>query len=118
MPRLVLEPDRLDSSGVAVAPAAVNADGYAIYNNRDIILLLENNVAASAGATVTIITPAERDGLALADNTKTIAGNGRLLIGPFDQDIYNQPNDPNRGAIHINFTGAVADLVMQSFRVH
>lgn len=117
MARAVLSATRQSSAGVVPAPAAFNVDGYKFHNNGQIWLLVENTNGTSAGATVTAVTPITVGGHAVEDQPVTVNASETHLIGPFDPSVYNHRSGSDEGAVYINGSGAVADLVIQAFRL-
>lgn len=116
MARVVLSIARLSAAGVQPAPAAFNADGYKFRNDGSIFLLVENTNGASAGATVTAVTPITVGGHAVEDEAIAVAAGETHLIGPFDPSVYNHRSGSDEGAMYLEGSGAVADLVIQAFR--
>lgn len=117
MARLTLAPSKMASGGVAVSTAAVNADGYALPNDGSVFLYVVNTNGASAGCDVILRTEETLDGLVLPDKTITVAAGEEYLFGPFSRTVYNRTADQtDAGTVHIDFSGATADLEIQAFR--
>lgn len=117
MARLTLSPSRMSSGGLAVSAGAVNADGYALPNDGSVFLLVRNTNGASAGCDVIFRAEETLDGLVLPDKTVTVAASEEYLFGPFDRLVYNRTDDQtDAGTVHIDFSGATADLEIQAFR--
>jgi len=115
--RLTLAPNKMGSDGAPVTTVAVNADGYALPNDGTVFLYVKNTNAASAGCDVAFGAEEVLDGLTLPDKTITVALSEEYLFGPFNRRVYNRTDaqtDP--GHVHIDFTGATADLEIQAFR--
>lgn len=117
MARIVLSATRLSSAGVQPAPVAFNADGYKFRNDGKIWLLVENTNGTSAGATVTAVTPITVGGHAVEDQPVAVNASETHLIGPFNPSVYNHRSGSDEGAVYLDGTGAVADLVIQAFRL-
>lgn len=69
-------------------PAAGGGDDFV---NSGIELLYIKNADASP-KTVTIVTPATQDALAVADRAVVVPAGNEMLIGPFPTSIYNDAN--------------------------
>lgn len=77
-----------DRDGLVPTYAACAAGGDTFLNNGDTFIHVKNAQAA-ATVTVTIVTQASVDGLAVADKTVTIAATEDAIIGPFPTSVYN-----------------------------
>jgi len=90
---------------------AANADGESIAaSGENITLVVENGSAGSI--TVTIKTPETVKGLAVAEDTWTIAA-GKTYIGRFmARETYMQAD----GTVHIDFS-AVTTIAVAAFRI-
>ena len=73
-------------------------DQYQFLNNERVMILIRNGTVAD---TVTFVTTAEIDGIALPDRDIAIAASAELFIGPFPSDVYN--NSDRR--VELIFTG-------------
>lgn len=67
------------------ATAATSSDTYYIPNNGQVLLILE----AATTSNVTIDTPGNVDGLAIADRVFALADTDVRIVGPFPPQIYN-----------------------------
>lgn len=77
----------ISRSGLDPAYTAANADGHTITNGGRMFIHVKNGDTSSK--TITVTTPGEVDGLAIADRTVTIAAGEEAVIGPFPPAIYN-----------------------------
>lgn len=117
MARLTLSPTRMASGGAEVSPTAANADGYALPNDGSVFLFVRNTNGASAGATVTLRAEETLDGLVLPDKDVSVDADEEFLVGPFSPGVYNRSSSQtDAGTVHVDFSGAVADLEIQAFR--
>ena len=84
-----LVPQDLITAGVTVTRTAIaTANTYQVKNDGQVILNFRKTGAGVA--TITIVTPETRDGLAVADRTLSIpASTGDVAAGPFPQVTYN-----------------------------
>lgn len=91
--------------------SAANEDGHSIANSDENVTLIAKN--ASAGVlTVTIQTPREIDGLAIAEETWTVAA-GQTYIGKFmDRDVYNQ----STGVVYVDYS-VHADITVDAIKI-
>lgn len=81
--RAGLNLETLDVAAAGGGDDFVNTGNEALYfNNTDV-----------ASRTVTLVTAATVDGLAVADRAVVVPALSRMLIGPFPTDIYNNPAD-------------------------
>lgn len=93
MPRVDIPVTQIIKSGVA-PPNAVTADptnDHKFEGNDGRIFLDVFNLHASTPFVVTINTPGNVAGLAIADQTATVQPQGTQLVGPFPPTIFNQP---------------------------
>lgn len=108
MPRIELVKQQVVPSGLEATFAAANADGYFFANENDVILEVVN--AGGADITVTIVTPATKGGLAVADQAVVVTAGERRHIGRFDPKIYNRATtesvDPDR--VYVNFSSVTS----------
>lgn len=84
------KPQKPTAAGAAptVIEGLSSADTQVIANkNGDVILRVINGGAEAA--TVTVVTPGEVGGNAVADRTIEVAAGATRLIGPFDPETYN-----------------------------
>ncbi len=84
------------------------SDNYKIPNNGRLLVYVDNG--GSADITVTIVTPGQAQGLAIADYTATVEDGDNLLMGPFDPSIFNDSD----GKIDVSFS-AVGSVTLASF---
>ena len=73
-------------AGIAPTNNAVSASDKFLNNGRTLVHVVNGG---GTSLTVTIVTPAQVDGLAVADRTVTIAAGQSRFIGPFPKNVYN-----------------------------
>ena len=102
MPRQNIPVTRLTAAGADPAEITpVAADDLSFINDGQTFLEIRNQGAAAD--TVTIITPATVEGLAVADVAITVANDATPAhAGPFPPAIFNQPD----GTVHVDVTTA------------
>ena len=93
---------------VAAALEAVAADGvngnYFINNGRT-LLIIKNGGASSITATVTSVPdPYNRTG----DVTATVAAGAEVVLGPFEQTLFNQASGVTAGGVQLAFSDATS----------
>ena len=84
-----LTPQNLSSAGITVSRTAIaTGNTHQVKNDGSVIM---NFLKSGAGvATITIVTPETRDGLAVADRTIAVpASTGDVAAGPFSGVTYN-----------------------------
>lgn len=89
-------------AGVAPTLNAVSASDTFANDGRTYI---DVNNGGATSLTVTIVTPATVDGLAIDDRTVTIAAGQRRVIGPFPKATYNHPTT---GLVTVNFSATAS----------
>lgn len=98
----------LDMSAVEVA--ADVAAGVAVPNDGQTRIYCRN---AGAGPHVlTLRTPGTVRGLAIAEDTRTIAAGKHGFIGPFDRDLYNQADS----TVYIDVDGTQTEMKFAAVR--
>jgi hypothetical protein len=89
-------------------PAGTNgtADGLMADNDGRTIFVLNNTGAAAR--VVTFQTPAEEQGLALAEHTVSVAAGATVLVSELEPNVFNQPSSSDdRGKVYLNFPAGV-----------
>lgn len=74
---------------------------------------------ANAGAgvhVVTFVTPRSVQGLAVADDSKTIGIGDAGIFGPFDPTTYNQSSGADAGKMYVNSDGAQTEVTIVPFK--
>lgn len=100
MARLTPSVVRASKAGTAVAMAAPNSDGDAIPPGA--ALLVTN---ASGGVlTLTVDTPGTVDGLAIDQQTATVADAATELVGPWPELHFRQSEGPTEGLVHVGYS--------------
>lgn len=99
----------LDMSAVEVAGDAVDDVGFP---NDGATKLYARNAGAGAH-TLTIRTPKVLPGgLAVAEDTVIIAAGKHAILGPWDRDIYNQPD----GQVYVDSDGTKTEMKYAAIR--
>jgi len=88
MARTEMNHQQIVRTGLEQTYAAAHADGNKFSNDGRMFLHVKNG--AGAPITVTIQTPGQVDGLAIADQVVTVTNGEERMIGPFPPNIYNQ----------------------------
>ena len=116
MPRINVVPTEITRAGVYPAGAVGQADGHSFPNNGEEFVEVVN-ANATLARTVTFVTPAQREGLAVADLTVSVPAASRRMIGPFPTGYFNHQSGADRGKVHVNYeAGGEADLTIRVFR--
>ncbi len=106
-----LSAQQIVRTGLTPVLAAANGDGSYVANDGRIYLDVANS---GTEKTVTVDTPGQVDGLAIANLAVVIpATTGHKVIGPFPPDTYNQSD----GTIKITFSPDVTGLTIGAFRL-
>ena len=100
------------SSGAAPSPRvgvlSGTTDQYFFPASRDMMLRISDGAAA---ATMTIITPATLDGLAVADRTVAIPSGQVRYVGNLNPEVYGSD-----GRIQVTFAAADTTLRIEALR--
>jgi hypothetical protein len=96
-------------TGLVLARTNAIADGHMFTNSGDTLLLVKNDDASSK--TITIPTPREVQGLALADPTYVVPAGEEWRIGPFDPATFNQPSGADAGKVYVNYSAVTSVTV-------
>jgi hypothetical protein len=95
-------------------PAAIAgnvSEGHFIANNDGHVWLTVENADAAATHKVTVITPGTAGGMGIEDDAVTVPKSGKLKIGPFPPQVFNQSN----GQVYVGVDSA--ELKLRAFRV-
>lgn len=109
MAATVLTVTDLSRAGVAVAPAAANADGHLLPNTGREFVLVENGDSGAHTVSATIVRKVD-DVTPAAKSISVPAGTSRLF-GPFARDDYSNA----AGQVALAFDG-VTNVTVQAFR--
>lgn len=112
MARTALTTQPIDSDGLTPVFAAANVDGHII--DADAYIEVVNGSGGSIN--VTVQTPAEYAGLAVAERIIAVGAGARAKIGHFDPKVYARPTgvaDP--GKVYVDFS-AVTSVTVGAFR--
>jgi len=99
------------------APVPGTSGGHEFYNSGRVILLIDNvtDITTGDNRTVSIVTPRQVLGLALAELVVTIMKGQSLVLGPFPTNVFNQID----GMVDIDFPagGNEADLEVRALSI-
>jgi len=79
--------------------AVTNADAFFVPNNGSVRLIVTN---AAGPNTVTVTTPGNVDGLAIAELTIALLASKTYVLGPFPTSIYNNGQGQLRFTVSAN----------------
>lgn len=96
------------SNGVDLAGVAANVGGDTFVNSGQEVLVIKNG--SGAGITLTVVTPATVDGLAVADLTASIGAGATRMIGPFPPGTYNDTL-ANGGIVSLTYSAVTSVAV-------
>lgn len=113
MARTDLPAIRVTQAGVAPSSVAGTVDGHKFLNHGDTMLVVKNT---GVGAhVVTVQTPAVEQGLAVADQTNSIAAGATEYMGPFPPELFNQGGvDANK--VFIDYDATPAELSITALK--
>lgn len=74
------------------------------FDNDGRTLLITVRDSGTQNQTVTFETVAQFEGLDIADETNTIAGESQRVHGPFPPDLYNIQSGDNAGRVKVTFS--------------
>jgi len=99
-------------AGIARSLAAAAAGGDEFANNGQTLFVAANG---SGGAlTLTFVTQATTDGLAVADRTVSVGAGGTEYISDLDPDVYNVAST---GRVRVTYSG-VGSLTVGAFQMN
>lgn len=99
-------------AGAVVTGTAANVDGNWFTNTAGDAVLLVTNGGGSP-ITVTAVTQATSDSLAIADKTVSVAAGVTLAIGPFPRWLYNDASE----YVQLTYSGVVTSVTVAVVRV-
>jgi hypothetical protein len=85
------------------------SDGLLIQNDGKTFIEMRATAAAS---TVTITTPGQTGGLAIADQTVVVGGSATAMIGPFPTALFNNLDN----TVYLDFNGT-AGVTVGAYRI-
>jgi hypothetical protein len=85
--------------GVNLAGVAANAGGDAFPNTGAEVIVIKNG--SGSPITLTVVTPALVDGLAVTDLAVVIGAGETRMVGPFPSGTYA---DPTTGAVSLTYS--------------
>jgi len=98
----------------AIETALDVADGAMFQNDGSTELWVRN---AGAGAhIVTLVTPQQVAGLAVADHTATVAAGKTALLGPWPTDTFNQQAGADAGKVYVDTDGTKTEVKLVALR--
>jgi hypothetical protein len=105
-----LTPQTLTKAGSQPSLAACASGGDEFANSGNTIILITNANASSR--TLTIVSQATMDGLAVADRSVTIPGTDDTFITDLDKNVYNDTNGRVQltYSTEVDLTIAILDL--------
>lgn len=95
-------------NGVSIVGAAAAGGGDSFVNTGKEVLCINNQSVAPI--TVTVVTPATIDGLAVADLAVVVPASGFQMVGPFPPAIYNDTAVPG-GSVSLTYSGVTTLFV-------
>lgn len=111
--------DEVLRDGLNLTTSPVSAGGDQLQQtsaDRGRLFMAFANTHSSTTRTVTIATPFEKDGLALADRAVLISAGKTKLVGPFlPNEVYVDPDDDNK--ISFTYSNGGANIEAQALRL-
>lgn len=114
MPRSALSVQSVRPEGTAPTYSAANVDGHSIPGTGDVVLHVKN--ASAASMNVTVQTPGNQEGLAIADQVVAVPASGERFIGRFRPTTYTRDAGADVGQVYIDFS-AVASVTVAALGV-
>lgn len=110
MARTALASQTADADGLAVSFTAANVDGHSIDGGGDVILLVVNGDASPIN--VTVQTPAQQDGLDVAENVVTVAAGATQAIAGLAARTFDRPTGAaDAGKVYVDFSAVTSITV-------
>jgi hypothetical protein len=107
MARTALATQPIVDEGTVVTMTAANVAGHSIQGGGDVIIVVTN--ASGSAINITIQTAATEDGLAVADQVRTVNAGATKYFGRFRPTTYDRPSgaaDP--GTIYVDLTAVTS----------
>lgn len=104
---LIVQP--ISRSGLTPTYGGVNSDGHSLANAGQEFFHVKTGGTI---CTVTVLTPGNVDGLAIADRPVVISANSERFFGPYPPDIYNQIGI---ASVYIDFSASTS-VIIAAFR--
>jgi hypothetical protein len=101
---------RDSATGVDIAGVAAAAGGDTFANDGQTLLNIFNG--GGSPITLTVVTPATVEGLAVADRTYSIPASGRRVIGPFRPSLYNDAGGVVGGNVSLTYSAVTSVTVV------
>lgn len=114
MARTALTVTPITRTGTAATLTAANVDGHSVANNGRSIYIEVNNGGAGA-ITVTVQTPQQVNGLAVAELAVTLNAGERKKIGPFPKATFDQ-SGADAGKVFVDFSD-VTSVTCGAFQI-
>lgn len=108
MAALTVQPAARSANGVDLAGVAAAGGGDSFTNSGQEVFVVKNG--GGAPITVTVVTPATVDGLAVTDLTASVAAGATRMIGPFPPGIYNDTGAAG-GIVSVTYSGVTTVTV-------
>ncbi|WIY05460.1 hypothetical protein QRX60_17015 [Amycolatopsis mongoliensis] len=109
MARQSVTTQQITRAGTIPTAGSPNVDGDIIDTGASVFLLLSNTGASPAS--VTVVSQATFDGLAVDDLTVSLAAGVTRVVGPISPGTFGFPaGDTNASRAFVNYTGTPADI--------
>jgi len=102
---------QISKSGIEMALTAAAGGGDAFANDGKTVFVANN--ASGGDITLTLVTQATTDGLAVADRTFVLTAGDLEVIADLDPDVYNDTS----GLCQVTYSG-VTSLTVNPFRLN
>jgi len=106
-----LSVQQISKAGVTMTLSAAAGGGDAFANDGKTTLVANNG--SGGDITITLVTQATTDGLAVADRTWVVQAGALEAIADLDPDIYNDTS----GLVQVTYSG-VTSLTVGAFRLN
>ena len=114
MARVDITVQALDPIGVFTAEQNGDSSNNHVLSNNGEVVLVARNADAGGAHVVTLVTPAEVDGLAVADQAISVPASSTRFIGPLNPNTYNQPST-DAGSVYVNVDSS--QLKLSAYRL-
>lgn len=110
--RDTITPTTVLNTGITQSLAAASGDGHKFSNTGNEFVLVANSTGSTI--TMTVVTGATVDDIAIADVDVAVDDGDTALVGPFATSIFNQTSGDDAGKVYLTWDAAVTGTTANS----